>query len=82
MSYVGETLLRELKDTEIKVAYGIDHNADGIYTDIEIITTEELVDNVDVIVVTAITYFEEIEERLRKKISCPIISFEDILYEV
>ena len=37
---------------------------------------------VDAIVVTAITFFDEIKEKLSEKIDCPIISLEDILYEV
>ncbi len=36
---------------------------------------------VDAIVVTAITFYDEIKEELSRKIDCPIISLEDILYE-
>lgn len=82
MSYVGETLLDELDDTDIEVAYGIDGKADTIYLDKEIVTPEDDLEEVDAIVVTAITFFEEIEEKLSKKINCPIISLEDILYEI
>lgn len=82
MSYVGETLLSELKEKGIEVAYGIDRNADIIYADIDVITVDELSDDVDAIVVTAVTYFDEIEEMLSEKVSCPIISLEDIIYEV
>ena len=82
MSYAGETLLEELKKTEIEVVYGIDQKADGIFADIKLVTMEEPLDNVDAVVVTAITFFDEIEEKLRKKIHCPIISLEDILYEI
>ena len=37
---------------------------------------------VDSVVVTAITFFDEIEEQLLQKMDCPILSLEDILYEV
>ena len=37
---------------------------------------------VDVIIVTAITFFDEIEELLIQKTDADIISMEDILYEV
>ena len=37
---------------------------------------------VDAVVVTAITFFNEIEEQLSQKMKCPIISLEEILYEV
>jgi len=82
MSYAGETLVDELKDTEIEVAYGIDKRADSLYADIDIVSIDDLQNDVDAIVVTAITFFDEIEETLSEKVDCPIISLEDILYEV
>lgn len=82
MSNVGVTLFDELKDTGIIVAYGIDKNADSLCADIDIVSIEEDLDKVDVIVVTAITFYDEIEKKLSKKVNCPIISLEDILYEV
>lgn len=82
MSYAGETLVDELKNTGITVAYGIDKRADSLYTDLDIVTMEDDLGDVDAIVVTAITFFDEIEEQLLEKIDCPILSLEDILYEV
>lgn len=82
MSYAGETLIGELKNTEIKVAYGIDKNADMMYTDVDIFTLEDMPGEVDAVVVTAITFFDEIEEMLSERVNCPIVSLEDILYEV
>jgi hypothetical protein len=82
MSYAGETLLDELKDTDIKVAYGIDKNAESIYADVDVITMDGDFKEVDAVVVTAITFFDEIEEELSEKVDCPIISLEDVLYEV
>lgn len=82
MSYAGETLIDELKDSGVEVAYGIDKEADTIYGDVDIISMNEKLESVDAIVVTAITFFDEIEEGLSEKIDCPIISLEDILYEV
>lgn len=82
MSYAGETLVDELKNTGLTVAYGIDKRADSLYADLEIVTMEDDLGDVDAIVVTAITFFDEIEEQLLEKIDCPILSLEDILYEV
>jgi hypothetical protein len=82
MHYAGETLLDELKNTDIQVAYGIDKNAESLYTDVNIVTIDDDLEEVDAIVVTAITFFDEIEQNLSAKIDCPIISLEDILYEV
>jgi hypothetical protein len=82
MHYAGETLLDELKNTDIKVAYGIDKNADLLYVDVDVVTMDDDLEEVDAIVVTAITFFDEIEEKLSAKVDCPIISLEDVLYEV
>ena len=82
MSYAGETLLNELKGSSIKVVYGIDKNADGIYSEIDIVSVDDDLENVDAVVVTAITFFDEIEKILASKVDCPIVSLEDILYEV
>lgn len=82
MSYAGKTFVEELKDMDVQIAYGIDKNADSVYEDVNIVSVEDDLGEVDAIVVTAITFFDEIEEKLLKKVNCPIISLEDILYEV
>lgn len=82
MSYAGETFVEELKGSGVEIAYGIDRNADGLYADIDIVSPDDELEDVDAVVVTAITYFDEIEEMLSENVKCPIISLEDILYEV
>lgn len=82
MSYAGETLIDELKGSGVTVAYAIDKNADSLYADVDIVSTDDDFEQVDAVVVTAITFFDEIEEQLSEKMDCPIISLEDVLYEV
>lgn len=82
MSYAGETLVDELKESTIEVLYGIDKKSDNIYADFDIVSPDTDLKEVDAVVVTSITFFDEIEEQLSKKLGCPIISLEDILYEV
>jgi len=82
MKELGERLYDELKNSEIEVKYVIDKNVDSIYADADVVTPEETLENVDVIVVTAIHYFDEIEETLSAKVNCPIISIEDVIYEI
>ncbi len=81
MSYAGETLIDELRNSAVTVVYGIDQNAASLYSDVDIVSIDEELEDVDAVVVTAITFFDEIEEQLSKKMDCPIISLEDILYE-
>ncbi len=82
MSHVGSTLIHELKNSRTVVAYGIDKNKDLIYTNLDIMSIEDAMDPVDAVVVTAITYYEEIKKMLLTKVECPIISIEEILYEL
>lgn len=82
MSYAGERLLEELKGSNIYVKYGIDKNARTIYSDVELVTMEDRLEPIDAVVVTPIFFFDEIAEQLSEKIDCPIISLEDVLYEV
>lgn len=82
MSYAGETLVEELAGSDIKIKYGIDKNADRIFADFDIVKPESSLDKVDAIVVTSITFFDEIESMLKEKTDCPIVSLEDILYTV
>lgn len=81
MSYAGETLLEELRGTGIEIVYGIDQKADSLYADVDIVSLEDSLEEVDAVVVTAITFFDEIEAKLSEKVNCPVISLEDILYE-
>lgn len=82
MNYAGETLLSELAGSGVKVKYGIDQKANEKYLDIDVVSPDDDLPDVDAVIVTAITFFDEIEEKLLEKLDCPILSLEDILYEV
>ena len=43
---------------------------------------ENILSFADAVVVTTVTFFDGIEEKFSIKLNCPIISLEDILYEV
>ena len=82
MHYAGERLVEELKNTDIQVVCGIDRNAQSILADVDVITKEDLIPEADVVIVSAISFFDEIESEMRDKVNCPIISLEDIVYEL
>lgn len=82
MSYAGERLYEELKNTDIKIRYAIDRNCEGIYMDIDILSPDEEFPEVDAIVVTPVSFFHEIKDMLRKKIDCRIISLEEVVYKL
>lgn len=82
LSYVGETLIEELKDTQVCIRYAVDRSTGKTYGDIKVVAIEDTLESVDVVIVTAITYIDEITEAIKDKFSCPIISLEDIVYSM
>ena len=84
MSYAGERLLDDLNGTDIVVAYAVDRNADKIFVETEVVLKDEVMDMepVDAIIVTAISFFSDIEKELSEMVDCPILSLEDILYSI
>lgn len=82
MSYAGERLCEELKDSSITIKYAIDKNAASLYSEVDILSPEDVLEEVDAIIVTPIFFMDEIEDMLSKKVDCPIVSLEDVLYEI
>ncbi len=81
MGRVGETLIKELSDSDISVAYAIDQNADKD-SDGFVVSPDSVLKQVNVVVVTPIASYGEIKLKLKEKMNCPIVSIEDILFEV
>lgn len=82
MGEMGNRLYDELKDSKIEVKYAVDENAESIYSDIKVISKEEEYVDVDVMVVTAIFAFDDIKEKLKNKVKFPIISLDDVVYQI
>lgn len=82
MSYLGERFLVALRDTDVEVMYCIDRRAEQMSGMGMVKTMEDDLPEVDAIVVTAVYYFDEIEEELSEKVSCPIISLEDVIKRI
>lgn len=83
MGEMGNRLYDELKNsTAVEIKYAIDKNAAGTYSELDVIDVDDEMDEVDAVIVSAIFAFDEIEEELSAKTDCPIISLEDVVYEV
>lgn len=74
---VGKLLVEELKG-HVKICYGIDRR--DLLEEFPVYKPEDKLPEADMVIVTAAYEFEEIEETLKKKLSCPIYSIEDIIY--
>jgi len=82
MGMAGKLLLSDIQNSKIYVSYGVDINADNIVAGIDIFYPNEKLPEVDLVIVTAITYFDEIKEMLEQKMECTIICLENLLVEL
>lgn len=82
MEHLGRHLVKELRNTEVEIAYGIDTNCSNIHSDITVVTLKDDLLKVDAVVITALGAFDAIYETLSVKLDCPIIAIEDILNEI
>lgn len=82
MGEMGGRLYDELKNSSIKIVYGIDKNAAWTDSELKICDPDDELQTVDAVIVTAVFAFDEIVETLSDKIECPIISLSEIVFEV
>ena len=82
MNYVGRILVDELKNSGLEIVRGIDKNSDAVNSDIKVVVPDNFDDQVDAIVVTPISFYNEICEEMEKRITCPIISLKNIVFEL
>ena len=87
MGTLGELLYSEIKDSDVKVKYFIDKNADTLYygvDDIAVVGLDDIgsQDEVDAIIVTPIFDFDEIESDMEDITNISLISLEDIVYGI
>ncbi len=82
MGEMGNRLLEDLKSSDIIVKYAIDKEAGNTYSDIDVRDMEDELDPVDAIVVSAVFAYEEIKDDLEEKVDYPIVSLEDVIFEL
>lgn len=76
----GQRLYDELIESGITVKYIIDNDPNAFFYNYEILSMNDEFVPVDAIIVTPILTYEEIKKALRKKVDCPIISLELLLF--
>lgn len=82
MGEMGNRLYEELKEKSVEIKYAIDKKADTTYAEIDVLSVEDDLPLVDAVIVSAVFAFEEIEKDLENLFECPIISLEDIVYDI
>lgn len=80
---LGELLYKELKDSDIEVKYIIDMRKNEIVSTIPVYSVNDELPTVDAVIVTAITYYDEIRERLLDRIpNSKIYNLEEMIFEI
>ena len=82
MHYLGESLYYELRCSNIDVVFLIDKNPFINKYEKKCVKPDDNFEYVDAIIVTAVYYMDEIVDTLEKRVNCPILSLEDIVYEM
>lgn len=82
MSYAGERLIDELENSGIEVVAAVDKNAKALFAKVPVLLPEQDIPQADCMVVTPVYFMNEIVKNMSERVACPIISLEDILYEV
>lgn len=83
MAFLGERFLEEMEKTEVVVAYGIDRAPLSVCArnKIKVIGVHDKWDQeIDAVIVTPVTYYEELQKMIKSKVSCPVISLKDVIW--
>lgn len=82
MGTLGCLLYEDLKDSDIEVKYGIDLDSFCKYPGLNMIEPKDKFEEVDAIVVTPVLAFNAIKGTLSSKTEIPIVSIEEVIYEI
>ncbi len=82
MGEMGNRLLEDLTGSDVEIVYGIDKNISGVISKLEVFQPDEDFPEADVIVVTAVFDYDEIQKNLSSKCNINIISIEDVIYGI
>lgn len=77
---VGQRFYEELQDSnKVKIAYIIDQNADNITAEIPVYKPTNNLPDADVIIVTPVFAYIEIESMLKQLVPISVLSIEDVI---
>lgn len=79
---IGKLFINELAGSNVEVCYGIDRGQVEGIPRMKVVTPEDELNEVELIVITAMAEYGEIKKVISKKVYCPIVSLEDVIYEL
>lgn len=81
MGELGILLYNELKkSSDIQVLYGIDQSGVSAIDDFDVYYPEDELPDVDLVIVTPISYMDEIVSKLKGTLDCKFASIRDVMY--
>lgn len=81
MGEIGERLIDELRDSKVRILFCMESDQPYMNADGTKLSEEVDLESVDAIIVTAVFAFQQIEAKLMQTMKCPILSFEDIIFD-
>mgnify|MGYP002068870660 CR=1 FL=1 len=81
MGIYGRHLTRELKNSELRILYGIDGKQMKPFEGVNIVKLQKNMPLPDIVINTVIHEHGEIEKELCKYYRCEIISLEDLIFQ-
>lgn len=83
MSVLGNLLYSELKkNNQVAVDYAIDKNAADMFFDVKVIGPDKEFPETDIIIVTAVIEYEQIQKAIRRKSNADVISLEEVIFNI
>lgn len=79
MGSLGRSLCSELVRYGIEIVYIIDKNKNISFNEYPSYTLQDKLPDADLIIITPITYYDEIVDELERKVDCALLSLEDIV---
>lgn len=77
---LGKRLYKELKNSSIKVDYIVDRKKAGQGDEMLILSPDDDLKKTELMIITAIGDYISVREMMKKKLDCPIVSLEDVIY--
>lgn len=83
MAELANRLTEELEGGGVEIMYGIDRDAGCSISRIaEVYSPKEILPDADVVVVTPYYALDAIKKDLERKVNCPVISIEEVVWSV
>ena len=82
MGKIGTHLFFELRESDVRVLFGIDRSNINNKNGIKIYNPEDEMPKVDAVIITIINEYDKISEKLSKNMDCSMIAIEEIIQEL